>query len=82
MVDCAGHTALAQHGCAILERGIDLITVSLGALADPALADGLARSAQAGGGVTSSAWWTRCWDTGTTLSFQRFLADSVSPSTL
>jgi aspartate dehydrogenase len=44
MVDCAGHAALAEHGCAILERGIDLITVSIGALADPVLAENLARA--------------------------------------
>lgn len=37
MVDCAGHAALAQHGPAILRRGIDLLTVSLGALADTSL---------------------------------------------
>lgn len=49
MVDCAGHAALAQHGPAILERGIDLITVSLGALADPALEAGLADAARRGG---------------------------------
>lgn len=41
MVDCAGHAALAQHGPALLSRGIDLITVSLGALADAALAERL-----------------------------------------
>ncbi len=34
MIDCAGHTALIAHGPEILSRGIDLITVSLGALAD------------------------------------------------
>jgi len=49
MVDCAGHAGLAAHGCAILERGIGLITVSLGALADPALADALADAARKGG---------------------------------
>jgi len=49
MVDCAGHAALAEHGCAILARGIGLITVSLGALADPTLADNLARAARSGG---------------------------------
>ncbi|MBE1281760.1 MAG: aspartate dehydrogenase [Rhodobacteraceae bacterium] len=48
MVDCAGHAALAEHGCAILERGVDLITVSLGALADPDLADRLKRAAVTG----------------------------------
>lgn len=34
MIDCAGHAALASYGPSILSRGIDLITVSLGALAD------------------------------------------------
>ncbi|WP_323006584.1 aspartate dehydrogenase [Pseudorhodobacter sp.] len=49
MVDCAGHAALIEHGAAILERGIDLITVSLGALADERLEQSLTRAAQAGG---------------------------------
>lgn len=49
MVDCAGHGALAEHGPSILARGIHLITVSLGALADPALENRLAQSAKAGG---------------------------------
>lgn len=49
MVDCAGHAALVQHGCAILERGIELITVSLGALADSTLALSLQQAAEAGG---------------------------------
>ncbi|MEY8840552.1 aspartate dehydrogenase, partial [Cribrihabitans sp. XS_ASV171] len=49
MVDCAGHAALAQHGPAILERGIDLITVSLGALADPKLEAALTDTARRGG---------------------------------
>ncbi|MCB1311542.1 MAG: aspartate dehydrogenase [Sedimentitalea sp.] len=49
MVDCAGHAALSEHGPAILERGIGLITVSLGALADQALHDRLAEAARRGG---------------------------------
>lgn len=49
MVDCAGHAALSEHGAAILARGIDLITVSVGALADPKLERGLAQAAQDGG---------------------------------
>ncbi|WP_163849156.1 aspartate dehydrogenase [Pseudooceanicola aestuarii] len=49
MVDCAGHAALAEHGPAILDRGIDLITVSVGALADPALATRLKDAAARGG---------------------------------
>lgn len=48
MVDCAGHAALIEHGAGILERGIDLITVSLGALADQDLEQSLTRAAQAG----------------------------------
>ena len=34
MIDCAGSGALVSHGPGILRRGIDLITVSLAALAD------------------------------------------------
>jgi len=49
MVDCAGHAALAEHGPTILERGIGLVTVSLGALADPAVHDRLRFAAEAGG---------------------------------
>lgn len=49
MVDCAGHAALIEHGAAILERGIDLITVSVGALADQTLEHRLTQAAQSGG---------------------------------
>ncbi len=49
MIDCAGHAALASHGPAILARGIDMITVSLGALADASVHSALERAAQAGG---------------------------------
>ena len=49
MVDCAGHAGLAQHGAAILDRGINLVTVSLGALADKDLADRLEKAAHVGG---------------------------------
>lgn len=48
MADCAGHASLAEHGCTILERGVDMITLSLGALADPKLARRLACAASAG----------------------------------
>ena len=47
--DCAGHAALRQHGEAILSRGINLVTVSSGALADAGLYDRLAAAAQQGG---------------------------------
>lgn len=46
--DCAGHAALRQHGAAVLLTGIDLITVSSGALGDAALYDELATAARAG----------------------------------
>ncbi len=48
-VDCAGHSALQQHGAAALAKGIDLITVSSGALADVALYDRLASAARKSG---------------------------------
>jgi aspartate dehydrogenase len=48
IVDCAGHAGLAQHGPAILRAGVPLITVSLGALADPALEAALTAAAQDG----------------------------------
>ncbi len=47
-VDCAGHSALHEYGTAILSSGIDLVTVSSGALADASLFDSLADAAQQG----------------------------------
>jgi len=47
-VDCAGHTGLRDHGAALLRRGIDVLTVSNGALADADLALELADAAAAG----------------------------------
>lgn len=49
MVDCAGPGALAEHGPGILERGIDLVTLSVGALADAALHDRLRDAARSTG---------------------------------
>jgi len=49
MVDCAGHTTLKSYGPDILRRGVDLTTVSLGALADSALFQDLERAATEGG---------------------------------
>lgn len=49
MIDCAGHAALATHGPAILSRGMDLISVSLGALANPEIYGALEKAAQDGG---------------------------------
>jgi len=48
-VDCAGHPALRQHGEAVLSRGINLVSVSSGALADADLYDRLAAAARRGG---------------------------------
>jgi aspartate dehydrogenase len=49
VVDCAGHPALRQHGATVLARGIDLITVSSGALADAELYASLEAAARQGG---------------------------------
>jgi aspartate dehydrogenase len=49
VVECAGHKGLAQHGAEVLERGIDLLVISIGALADPALHDRLKAAAEKGG---------------------------------
>lgn len=48
LVDCAGHSGLAAHGPAALAAGIDVITLSLGALADDGLAQTLAHAAETG----------------------------------
>ncbi len=48
-LECAGQDALAEHGPGILERGIDLLAVSSGALADDAVAARLEEGAQSGG---------------------------------
>lgn len=49
LVDCAGHSGLAAHGPLALAAGIDVISLSLGALADAGLAAELADAARAGG---------------------------------
>ncbi len=49
VVDCAGHPALRQHGAAVLAAGIDLVTVSSGALADGDLFGALKNAAQRSG---------------------------------
>ncbi len=48
LVDCAGHEALRTHGVAALQAGIDVVTVSIGALADPALQSTLAAATAKG----------------------------------
>jgi aspartate dehydrogenase len=49
VAEVAGHEALRQHGMAVLRAGVDLLTVSAGALADPALCDALVEAAREGG---------------------------------
>ncbi|MCP4327924.1 MAG: aspartate dehydrogenase [Alphaproteobacteria bacterium] len=49
-IECAGHAAVAAHGPAVLERGIPLGIVSVGALADSALNRDLESAAAQGGG--------------------------------
>lgn len=49
VIDCAGHAALREHGCSVLEAGIDLVTVSCGALADQGLSDRLQAAAENNG---------------------------------
>lgn len=49
VLDCAGHGALRQHGAAVLRKGIDLVTVSAGALADRSLHRDLSDAARDSG---------------------------------
>lgn len=49
VVDCAGHGGLIAHGCDVLERGINVVSISTGAMTAPGLAEKLERSAKAGG---------------------------------
>lgn len=49
VVDCAGHAGLRDHGAGVLQRGLPLVTVSIGALADDGLRSDLAAAARAGG---------------------------------
>lgn len=48
LIDCAGHEGLVAHGAKALSRGINVLTLSLGALADDALATALSQAAEAG----------------------------------
>lgn len=49
IVECAGHAALKMYGAAVLESGIDLLVVSVGALADEELLSELTSAASKGG---------------------------------
>ncbi len=48
VVECAGHEGLQQHGEQALRRGLDVLTVSIGALTDPVLHRGLTEAATEG----------------------------------
>ncbi|MEX0308023.1 MAG: aspartate dehydrogenase [Ruegeria sp.] len=49
VIDCAGHQALAEYGPQVLASGIDMITISIGALANQSIADELNSAAQNSG---------------------------------
>lgn len=51
LIDCAGHEGLAAHGPRALDLGINVLTLSLGALADDALHENLRSAAIRGGAV-------------------------------
>lgn len=48
VVEAAGHAGLREHGPRVLEAGIDLLAVSVGALADPATERAILDSARIG----------------------------------
>jgi aspartate dehydrogenase len=50
VAEVAGQQAMAEHGPEVLRRGVDLLVISIGALAEKALLDRLRAAAQAGGG--------------------------------
>lgn len=50
VLECAGHGSVAEYGPAVLAAGIDLVISSVGALADPDLADQLRAAEEQGGG--------------------------------
>jgi aspartate dehydrogenase len=48
IAEAAGQQAVAEHGADVLRRGFDLLVISVGALADPALFKSLKSAAEAG----------------------------------
>jgi aspartate dehydrogenase len=48
VIDCAGHDGLRAHGADALEAGLDVVTLSIGALADARLQDRLTAAALTG----------------------------------
>ncbi len=55
LIECAGHQALATHAGDALSRGIDLIVVSNGALAEDGLAISLEQAAKTAGATVTLA---------------------------
>ena len=49
VIECAGHAALKAAGTAVLQRGVDLLVASVGALADTAIETALRDAAVASG---------------------------------
>jgi aspartate dehydrogenase len=49
VVECAGHAAVKAYGTKVLENGVDLLVVSIGALTDDTLREGLAAAAKRSG---------------------------------
>ncbi|MES2939378.1 MAG: aspartate dehydrogenase [Pseudomonadota bacterium] len=49
VIECAGHAGLREHGAQVLEAGIDLLVLSVGALADAATESALRAAAEASG---------------------------------
>ena len=49
LVECAGHAAIEEHVLPALERGIACVVASIGALAEPGLAERIEAAAQRGG---------------------------------
>jgi len=48
-IECAGHGAIVEHVLPLLERGVDVALVSVGALAEPGIPDRLEAAARQGG---------------------------------
>ena len=49
LVECAGHSAIAEHVLPALERGIPCLVASIGALGAPGMVESLAQAARHGG---------------------------------